>query len=63
MLETIVHDIVGPVARRVGTIVGSALGGLGLASDDINAVAAGAVALVGIAVDLGLIYLRNRTKR
>lgn len=63
MFDTLLHDIVGPVARRVGTLVGGALGGLGLASDDINAVAAGAVALVGIAVDLALIYARNRGKR
>lgn len=63
MLDTVLHDIVGPIARRVGTFVGGALGGLGLASDHVNAVAAGAAALVGIGVDLALIYIRNKGRK
>jgi len=62
MLETLAHDIVGPIARRVGTLVGGALAGLGLSGDHVNAVAAGAAALVGIGVDLALIYYRNKRR-
>lgn len=60
MIDTLVHEIVGPLARRLGTAVGAGLSGYGLAADDISAVAAGAVALVGIAVDLALVYLKTR---
>lgn len=61
MLETIVHEVVGPVARRFGTLVGGALSGYGLAADDITAVAAGVVALIGIGCDLLVVYVRHRT--
>jgi len=62
-METVIHELLAPVSRRLGTLVGGALSGLGLASDDVSAVAAGAVALLGIAVDLGILYLRNRKVR
>ena len=44
--------IIGPIAARVGTALGSALVTLGVATDDVNIIVAGAVAAITVAVDL-----------
>lgn len=53
-------ELLRPVYQRVGTLVGSTLAGAGVAHDDVSVIAAGAVALAGVAVDLAFIYLKKR---
>ncbi|QCS37299.1 hypothetical protein [Tortoise microvirus 81] len=61
-METIIHEVVAPVARRVGTVLGSYLAGYGVADADISSVIAGFVALAGIGADLLIVHLRNRRR-
>lgn len=64
MMEYLIYEIMGPVARRLGTAVGTFLGGYGVAEGDVNAVVGGVVALVGIGVDLGIrLYWNKRVKK
>lgn len=60
MMETLIHDILGPVFRRVGTMVGAGLATVGVAESEINVVVGGVVALCGIGADLALRYFVKR---
>lgn len=55
-------EIVKATVHRLGTIVGGSIGGYTFAASDLNAIGAGIIAVIGVATDLLVIYLRQRKK-
>lgn len=51
-MNTILHQIIAPIARRLGTSVGAYLTAIGLASDDAQIVVAAIPIVIGVVVDL-----------
>jgi hypothetical protein len=60
MWKLIVEEAIEPMARRLGTMVGTALVGMGANSDQVSQVVTGVGALAGIAVDL---YFDRRRRK
>lgn len=52
----IVNELVKPLSRRAGTAIGGYLVAIGVSGDQAATIAAGAVALIGVAIDLALSY-------
>lgn len=50
------NEFVKPLSRRAGTAIGGYLVAIGVSGDQAATIAAGAVALIGVAIDLALSY-------
>lgn len=50
--KIIVKELAAPAIRRIGTAFGAYLVGVGIHTDTATQIAAGAVALLGVALDL-----------
>lgn len=51
-MNWIAHEIIRPVAHRLGTAVGVALASLGVAAGDVEVIVAAVPVVLGVAADL-----------
>lgn len=58
--KIILTELAGPAVRRVGTAFGAYLVGVGIHTDTATQIAAGTVALLGVALDLLTSHLNRK---
>ncbi|QCS37058.1 hypothetical protein [Tortoise microvirus 46] len=59
-MSEILHDLGSVASTRLGTAVGGALTGAGMANDDVSVVLAAVPVLIGFCLDIAVRYIQHR---
>lgn len=62
-MSWLTQEILKPLSRRVGTMLGTAFVSLGVPSGETDIITAGAVALLGVLIDLGASHYNRKASR
>lgn len=59
-MSFLIREVVSPLLRRMGSILGTFLAAQGVAENEISAITGGLMALLGVVIDLGASHFERR---